>query len=174
MTQILEKIYNHQRSDSLAANLRKKRLALFNSLIASIPGTLKILDVGGREMFWQRTGLLEQQVRDVEITVININPSEFKINHPKIKSIVGDAKNMNQFEENEFDVVFSNSVIEHVGNYNDQLKMANEVMRVGKRYLLQTPNLYFPIEPHFVFPLFQFLPLEVKVWLMTHFDLLEF
>lgn len=55
---------------------------------------------------------------------------------------------MKQFQDNEFDAVFSNSVIEHVGDYEAQRQMANEIMRVGKRYFVQTPNFYFPIEPH--------------------------
>jgi 2-polyprenyl-3-methyl-5-hydroxy-6-metoxy-1,4-benzoquinol methylase len=78
---------------------------------------------------------------------------------------------MKQFAAQEFDVVFSNSVIEHVGSYEDQRRMAKEIKRVGKRYFVQTPNLYFPIEPHFVFPFFQFLPQSVKVWLISHFAL---
>jgi hypothetical protein len=49
--------------------------------------------------------------------------------------------------------------------------MANEMRRVGKRYFLQTPNRYFPIEPHFIFPMFQFLPLSVQVFLVQHFSL---
>lgn len=171
MTAIIGKIYDHQRSDSLAANLRKKRLALFKELIESINHPLKILDVGGRESFWQRAGFLEQEMSNIKITLLNINPREAQVTHPNVKSVVGDARNMQQFEDNEFDVVFSNSVIEHVGEYNAQLQMANEVIRVGKRYFVQTPNLYFPIEPHFVFPLFQFIPLNLRVWLMTHFDL---
>ena len=122
-------------------------------------------------MFWQHAGFLEREVRDVEIIVMNINPIEVEVSNPKLKGIVGDARNMQQFENKEFDIVFSNSVIEHVGSYDEQLQMANEVMRVGKRYFVQTPNLYFPIEPHFVFPLFQFLPLELRVWLITRFNL---
>jgi len=49
--------------------------------------------------------------------------------------------------------------------------MANEVARIGKQYYIQTPNRYFPIEPHFVFPFFQFLPISIRVWLVQNFKL---
>ena len=70
-----------------------------------------------------------------------------------------------------FDLVFSNSVIEHLFTKENQQKMANEVIRVGKNYFIQTPNKYFLIEPHWVFPLFQFLPFSLKVYLTQHFNL---
>ena len=78
---------------------------------------------------------------------------------------------MKQFRDDEFDVAFSNSVIEHVGEFDQQRQMAAEVMRVGKKYFLQTPNRFFPVEPHFLFPLFQFLPLAARVFLVRRFDL---
>ncbi|HJP60817.1 MAG TPA: hypothetical protein VJ865_12495, partial [Gemmatimonadaceae bacterium] len=63
------------------------------------------------------------------------------------------------------------SVIEHLGpRFEDQRRMADEVRRVGKRYFVQTPNRYFPIEPHFLTPGFQFLPVPARVWLVTHFN----
>ena len=78
---------------------------------------------------------------------------------------------MREFRENQFDVVYSNSVIEHVGDIEDMLKMAREVRRVGRWYFLQTSNLFFPMEPHFLFPLFQFLPISCRVYLVRHFNL---
>ena len=48
--------------------------------------------------------------------------------------------------------------------------MASEVQRVAKRYFIQTPNRYFPIEPHFLFPLFQFLPISIRVWLVMNLN----
>ena len=52
------------------------------------------------------------------------------------------------FEDGEFEWVFSNAVIEHVGTYNDQLQFLNEMMRVGKDVFFTTPNRWFPVESH--------------------------
>jgi hypothetical protein len=62
------------------------------------------------------------------------------------------------FCDNAFDVVYSNSVIEHVGDAKDQAAFAGEVRRVATRYFVQTPNRRFPIEPHLIAPLIHFLP----------------
>lgn len=172
----LSKFYDPSYSGTFAANLRKKRFALLNSLIESIPGSpfLKILDIGGTESFWrQRVDFLEQQTKDLDIILLNTYPEVENVKAFNLKGMVGDARNMHQFKDKEFDIVISNSVIEHVGSYQDQTRMANEVMRVGKRYFVQTPNLYFPIEPHVVLPFFQFLPIELRVWIVTHFDTLR-
>jgi hypothetical protein len=176
MNKIIEKIYDHRQANSWAANLRNKRIDLFKTLISSMQHPIKILDVGGSMRFWTNSNIFNEEKGDVEITLLNIdsnwfNPDSLPATHTKIKTVVGDARNMKMFGDKEFDIVFSNSVIEHVGDYNDQRQMINEITRVGKKYFIQTPNLYFIIEPHFVFPFFQFLPLELKTWLVSHLSL---
>jgi len=171
MTAIIDKIYNHQNSNSLASKLRKKRFAFFQFLLESLPSPIKVLDVGGTLSFWENICILHEVNKKIDITIINRYLEENNSAYPNIKQFVGDATNMKTFKDKEFDVIFSNSVIEHVGDYEQQLKMARELMRVSKRYFLQTPNLYFPIEPHFVFPFFQFLPIEMRILLLSKFDL---
>lgn len=156
-----------ENNQSVSAKLRTKRFNLFKSLFPQSAEPLKILDVGGRETIWVREGFCNSQNCDrVQITILNIGQE--KTTAPNVVSVVGDARNMSQFADNEFDIVFSNSVIEHVGSYDDQRQMAQEVRRVGKKYFVQTPNFYFPIEPHFMYPCFQFLPLPLKVWILTN------
>jgi Methyltransferase domain len=170
---LLSRIYDHKRSGSVATALRNERLKLLNSLLSTLPKPIRILDVGGRSAFWVGTGLLDAVGSEVEITLINTSQVELgeACPHPGLIYSVGDARDMREFQTKSFDVVFSNSVIEHVGTYADQALMAQEVQRLGKRYFIQTPNFYFPIEPHFIFPAFHWLPIASRVWLVTHFPL---
>lgn len=147
-------------------NFRKKRFKLFQSLFLQNNKKIKILDVGGTQEFW------EPYIADLEdCQIIILNLVKIPVTLTNFKSVVGDGRNMEMFKDKEFDVVFSNSVIEHVGDWEDQKKMAKEIQRVGKHYFVQTPNYYFPIEPHFFFPFYQFLPLSIKVFLIQHFRL---
>lgn len=174
--QFISNIYDFRQSSSWSAKLRNQRLSLFTNLmnlISNSQTTVKILDIGGVADFWEKSKFLINYHSNVQIYTLNINSffEEYGTKSYNIKPITGDATNMPQFQDKEFDVVFSNSVIEHVGDYQAQTHMANEVMRVGKRYFIQTPNYYFPIEPHFIFPCFQFLPIEIRAILLNNFDL---
>lgn len=160
-------VADYRNYNSLSSLFRKRRLALFHHLLSSLSPPLKILDVGGTETVWHREGFGDRE--GIEITLLNLK--KIPVSYSNLKSVIGDAKNLERFDDNEFDVVFSNSVIEHLYDYESQQKMANEVRRVGKRYFVQTPNLYFPVEPHFLFPFFQFLPLELRIWLIRNFNL---
>jgi ubiquinone/menaquinone biosynthesis C-methylase UbiE len=163
---MFDKVANNQNPKSLATQLRQKRLDLFYSLLSRLDNPVHILDVGGTEKFWQMAQLPDG--REIKITLLNLG--KLASSTPNITCVEGDARDM-RFPDSQFDVVFSNSVIEHVGSFTDQQKMAKEVKRVGKRYFIQTPNKYFPIEPHFVFPLYQFLPSFIQIWLLQHFNL---
>jgi hypothetical protein len=164
---MVPKILDYNNPGSLVNELRKRRFERFLSLIRPLPRPLTILDVGGEEYIWTAMGFGSDS--SITVTLLNLYPIE--TSYPSFKSIVGDARAMACFDDKEFDVVFSNSVIEHVGGPDDMQRMAAEVERVGKSYFIQTPNRYFPIEPHFLFPFFQFLPLRLQVFLACHISL---
>jgi ubiquinone/menaquinone biosynthesis C-methylase UbiE len=163
---MLKKIADNRDEQSLAVKFRKRRFAFFNSLLFRLERPVSVLDVGGAEAYWKTMGM----DADDRVSVTLLNLTKETVILPNLSSVAGDARQLN-FEDNSFDVVFSNSVIEHVGGYADQMKMAKEVMRVGNRYFIQTPNKYFPLEPHFLFPFFQFLPVAVRVRLLQSFNL---
>jgi hypothetical protein len=163
---MFKNIADNREPHSLATQFRRKRFAFLHSLLTRLQPPISILDIGGTEDYWRL--MLQGVEMQVSITILNLEPAEVTL--PGMTSIVGDARHV-QAQENSFDVVFSNSVIEHVGSYQDQLMMAAEVRRLAKRYFIQTPNKYFPIEPHFLFPLFQFLPIGIRVWLLRNFKL---
>ena len=163
---MLKKIADNQDERSLAVQFRRRRFAFFHSLLSRLRRPVSILDVGGAESYWRTMGMDGDD--QVFITLLNLTKESVIL--PNVTSTVGDAREI-KYETNSFDVVFSNSVIEHVGGHADQMRMANEVRRVGKRYFVQTPNRYFPLEPHFLFPFFQFLPVMVRVRLLQSFNL---
>ncbi len=147
--------------------MRRQRFQLFLSLLKSLEGHVEVLDIGGTQQFWDL--MLGDEAPDIRITLLNIEHQ--RVSSKRFISAAGDARSIPQFADNSFDVVFSNSVIEHVGNYSAQRRMADEVRRVSRRYFVQTPNRRFPLEPHFLFPFFQYLPLGTRAWLVNRFDI---
>lgn len=163
----LRRLADNKDATSLATRLRKRRFALFLQLLGRLPGRLRLLDVGGTPQFWDMMDL--QQAGTVDLTLLNVEPVDTE--GRALRCVIGDGRRMSQFADGEFDVVFSNSVIEHVGTLKDQADMAAEIARVGRSYFVQTPNRYFPIEPHFLLPGFQFLPIGLRVWILRRFNL---
>jgi len=144
--------------DSAAGRLRNKRFLLFIELAKRFPPPVKVLDVGGQDEFWM--AMDRSQLPEIDLTLLNIFPSTSRL--PNSRCVTGDARWMPEIGDKEFDIVFSNSVIEHVGGLRDQRKMAGECLRTGKAHFIQTPNRYFPLEPHFLLPFFQFLPQSTR------------
>ncbi len=162
----LQELSNNENPLSFASHLRQKRFSFFRSLADSLPHPLRILDVGGTEEFWLHMGFTDSSTEIVLANVYPLNPTR-----PNFREVLADARDLHFFKDQEFDIVHSNSVIEHLPTLADQEQMAKEIMRVGKRYFVQTPNYYFPLEPHFLFPGFQFLPLKLRGMLVNRFNL---
>ncbi|MGH7336124.1 MAG: methyltransferase domain-containing protein [Myxococcota bacterium] len=157
-------------SRSVATRLRRRRFRLVLDLLADLPGPIAVLDVGGRQAYWDSVLPAEAPIATrLTITLLNLEP--LAVSRPGMTAVVGDARSLVRYRENQFDLVFSNSMIEHVETFEEQRQIAAEIRRVGRRYCVQTPNRYFPIEPHFLFPGFQFLPLAARVALVRRFRL---
>lgn len=151
---------------ALSNYFRRKRFALIGSIISGIPRPFNLLDVGGTVEFWSSAPF---DTDGIVITILNIEPVKSAI--PGFNLVTGDARNMKEFKDSQFELVVSNSVLEHVGGFDDQRNAAGEIKRVGQRYLLQTPNRFFPIEPHFFYPFFQFYPRRLKLFLGGRLDI---
>lgn len=155
---MLDAIASPYRQRSWSAKARHRRMALFSELIKPLSRPLHILDVGGTARYWQTFGA--QLLSSCQVTLLNRGvPRE---QDSLFAYRAGDACNLSEFADGQFDMVFSNSVIEHVGDFARQTAMANEVRRVGKSYFVQTPARSFLIEPHYRLPLIQFLPATLR------------
>lgn len=155
------------KADSRSNRFRSRRIALFNELVTGIiarKGRCTILDVGGTHEYWQAFGDAMDWPR-VSITLLNLSRTA-EPDTASISQVVGNACDMSGYGDNAFDIVHSNSVIEHVGLWGQMEAMAREVRRVAPAYFVQTPSYWFPVEAHSRFPFLQFMPEPLKVSLI--------
>lgn len=144
--------------NSLSNRMRSKRFRRFEQLVEPYPRPLRIIDFGGTPEFWEQRGWAGRD--DVVITVVNIQPRVGR--YANCRAVFGDVTKLGQFADHSFDVAFSNSVIEHLFTFDRQAAMAKELQRLAPAFWLQTPNYWFPIEPHFHVPGWQWLPCSVR------------
>jgi hypothetical protein len=142
--------------------MRARRFARFRAAVAGLPQPLRILDVGGTNAFWEASGWAG--FPGVRITLLNAHPEEQR--HANIVPRQGDARDLRRFADSGFEICFSNSVIEHLSTFDDQRAMADQVRSLAPRYWVQTPNFWFPIEPHFRFVGWHWLPEPLRVSLL--------
>lgn len=159
-------VTNGWRPGSLAWRLRQARWRVFLRLVADLPRPVRVLDLGGAEPFWaalRNSPLGLRSSEEWKVTMVNLYPQETSL--PFVRAGTGSALDLSGFDAADYDVIFSNSVIEHLGSWEKQMQMGREIRRFGLRYYVQTPNRYFPIEPHFLLPFFQFIPRRARIWL---------
>jgi hypothetical protein len=176
---MFKSLRDYSNPNSLGSKLRRKRFKYIEELVRQVLSNnaeCKIVDVGGTANYWNlMTPALLAKCR---ITISNVETIKWgadpKESTPKLGVFdfhCGDGRDLREFETNEFDIYHSNSVIEHVGNYDCMSMFAAEARRVGRLYYVQTPNLWFPIEPHIGAPLLHWLPKPLRAKLMTQFDI---
>ena len=162
----------------LSARFRAARDVRLRALIVAerqrVRGAFRILDVGGRADYWQRVGLDFLAAYDVEILCVNYTEAELyagAATFPRLQMAVGDARALD-YADGSFDLVHSNSVIEHVGGFADKRAFAREVRRLAPAYYVQTPYFWFPIDPHWPkMPLFHWMPMSWRWRLLCRWKL---
>ena len=150
--------------DQVSLRSRRRKLRLFLEELNPTAAT-SVLDVGADELaFGEGDGcgtlnfFEEHYPWPERITALGLQDGVgFRDRYPGIRYVQGDACAL-PFADGEFDIVFSNAVIEHVGGVERQRELVSEAIRVGRRVFITTPNRRFPIEVHTRLPLVHWLP----------------
>ena len=171
---VADKLSDYSNEKSMGFKFRAKRAEPLLEMIEDcfkMKGHVSIVDVGGTVEYWN---IIPEEFlikNNVKITIVNLpsvsTPQDFGF----FEFVSGDACNLSCFANNSFHIAHSNSVVEHVGNWGCMLKYAEEICRIAPRYFVQTPNYWFPVEPHCMTPFFHWLPRPVRMWMVMNFQL---
>ena len=122
---------------------------------------MRVIDLGGTPVSWLRC-----PVRPLQVVTVNRSAKASRLPDAVedwIRPVVADACDLPPAVRGErFDLVFSKSVLEHLGGFARCSAFADTVHSLAEHHWVQTPYRYFPIEPHFLFPGFQQLPVRVR------------
>lgn len=165
-----EPLTNYDNPGSLGSRLRARRMEPLKTLIRRVhaaKGSVSILDAGGRETYWKGIDRTFLEDHNVHVTLVNL-PCDLGSGGDRLFThAAGDACELARYPDHAFDIVHSNSVIEHVGNWHRVDAFAREARRVAPNLFVQTPYYWFPVEPHFIKPLHHWLPkpLRASMWM---------
>lgn len=149
----------------LSSISRKRKFELFDKVMKPTTQT-KMLDVGAEISSGQELQFIDLYHRGNKLTAVNTSAEhikEIQERYPGVEAIVGDACDL-PWPDKHFDIIYSNAVIEHVGDFERQKQMAAEIMRVGKRWFVTTPNRWYPFEFHMRLPFVTWLPVKAYLW----------
>ncbi len=144
---------------------RARRFRLFVDLLKPKLDE-SLIDIGGEICSWTSHDPVVGKIDSINTKKIQFDPATFPLHNISIH--VGDGCEL-PFAENSYDISYSNSVIEHVGDWARQKLCAAESRRVGKRLWCQTPARECPIEPHYMAPFIHWLPRSLQRKLMRRF-----
>ena len=171
---IANTVANYSDSNSLGSKLRRRRLELLVPLIDAAyekNGAVNILDIGGTNVYWNNIDPSILDGRNVHITLVNLPGTALHSDDKYFSYIEADGCDLSMIEDESYHIAHSNSVVEHVGDWSRMVLYADEIARVAESYFVQTPNYWFPVEPHCMTPFFHWLPKPMRIWLVLHFKL---
>jgi SAM-dependent methyltransferase len=141
---------------------RERKLQLFLQLLQPGPETT-VVDVGVTDApfgggstnnFFEARYPWPQRITAVGDTSLD----RFRAAFPEVRAVQADGRAL-PFTDGEFDLGFSNAVVEHVdGGREGQRRFVHELTRVARRVFVTTPNRFFPIEVHTLLPFAHWLP----------------
>lgn len=134
---------------SLFRRARSRRVVTLIEKIAAEQGEVRIVDLGGEAGYWQLFDVELLRRCKVHITLVNPGGVDDVWDERLFSVVDDDATRLPQYPDNSFDLVHSNSVVEHVGDWVRMEAFATECRRLAPRYYVQTPYFWFPVEPHF-------------------------
>lgn len=146
--------------EALALRFRRRRLGVFTPLIEAAfaeRGRCRIIDLGGRAAYWSLFDRDFLWAHNVQVTTVNLEPPEPGAG-AMFSQVQGDVLALDHLADGSFEIAHSNSVIEHVGDWDNVERFAAQVRRLAPRYFVQAPYQWFPMEPHFSAPFFHWLP----------------
>jgi len=167
-------VSNYDRQESIGSRFRAKRIAPLLEMIETVfneHGAVNIIDIGGTKTYWGIVPGEFLEKHKVRITIVNLPGSELPEDHEPFWFVEADGCDLSRFEDKSFHIAHSNSVLEHVGDWNRMRQFTKEISRVADYYFVQTPNYWFPIEPHSMTPFFHWLPKPFRIWLVSRFQL---
>lgn len=174
MTRRLIKILtDYSDPNSFASRLRRRRMAPLAAMIRACHarrGAVSIIDVGGSRLYWDNLGQDFLRAHGARVTILNNDPAFVETDDDLYLYRRGDGCDLGAYDTDCFDIAHSNSVIEHVGGWRRMAAFAAEQSRVGRACFAQTPNFWFPVEPHFATPLVHWLPRPILVHLLMRRD----
>jgi len=157
----------HRLYGPFLSHFRRGRLRTLYRIL-SLTEKTRVLDIGGSREFWMIARA--QGLPVPQVTVINLRPDMQAAAPPRLEWVLGDAGRL-PFPDLAFEAAISNSVIEHLGDRTSQERFASEVRRVAGRYFVQTPDRFFPIEPHFMTPFIHWFPPASRRRLLRNFSI---
>src|ERR1700712_2773416 len=156
---------------------RRRKLQLFLDLLQPGPET-SVVDVGvtdapfgagSTDNFFEALYPWPEQITGVGHTELD----RFAAAFPQVRAVQADGRDL-PFGNAEFDIAFSNAVVEHVaGGRDGQRQFVHELCRVAHRVFVTTPNRRFPLEVHTLLPFVHWLPSGPRERLLPFADVLD-